>query len=423
MAARSVYNRTTARFSVNWRHPEVEPGDFVSLTHEKLGFVAKAFRVLSTEEGPDGATLVEAVEWNSGIALVAVYNPQTADGLAYSPTSGGNPATSAIIDMVADGVLTPSEKTGFCEALAAIANADANHYSVIKAKLPTGVGTPRQDYEDALAALSSFLTNFMGGIGLSHYYPSASQAQKDALYAWKLETTVVMDGSQAGGEAIRFAFAWVYSAQAKVDAAAAVSPAVAMTALSAPSVTAVTGTPSATTFLRGDGAWATPGGGGTVTGVTGTAPITSSGGATPAIGISAATGSAAGSMSAADKAKLDAATTAGTASTLVLRDSSGQISAVDFISSSDARLKRDVRNLAGSLARVLKLRGKSYRFKGDKAKVRRVGLIAQEVREVVPGVVFEDERGMLSVSYGPLVAELIEAVRELAGRLDRLEGR
>lgn len=46
-------------------------------------------------------------------------------------------------------------------------------------------------------------------------------------------------------------------------------------------------------------------GSGTVTSVTGTAPITSSGGATPAIGITAATTSAAGSMSAADKTKLD----------------------------------------------------------------------------------------------------------------------
>ena len=45
--------------------------------------------------------------------------------------------------------------------------------------------------------------------------------------------------------------------------------------------------------------------GAAVASVSGTAPITSSGGATPAIGISAATGSAPGSMSAADKAKLD----------------------------------------------------------------------------------------------------------------------
>lgn len=46
-------------------------------------------------------------------------------------------------------------------------------------------------------------------------------------------------------------------------------------------------------------------GGGGVSSVSGTAPITSTGGATPAIGITAATSGAAGSMSAADKSKLD----------------------------------------------------------------------------------------------------------------------
>ncbi len=50
------------------------------------------------------------------------------------------------------------------------------------------------------------------------------------------------------------------------------------------------------------------GGGGTITAVTGTAPIVSSGGNTPAISITAATTSAAGSMSSADKTKLDNAT-------------------------------------------------------------------------------------------------------------------
>lgn len=50
---------------------------------------------------------------------------------------------------------------------------------------------------------------------------------------------------------------------------------------------------------------ATGGGGGGVTGVTGTAPIVSSGGTTPDISITPATTSAPGSMSAADKTKLD----------------------------------------------------------------------------------------------------------------------
>jgi hypothetical protein len=53
----------------------------------------------------------------------------------------------------------------------------------------------------------------------------------------------------------------------------------------------------------------TGGGGGGLTAVTGTAPITSSGGNTPNIAITAATTGAAGSMSSADKTKLDNITT------------------------------------------------------------------------------------------------------------------
>jgi hypothetical protein len=62
-----------------------------------------------------------------------------------------------------------------------------------------------------------------------------------------------------------------------------------------------------TTNSSGGLSWTTPGGG-TVTGVTGAAPIISSGGTTPAISIAAATTIAAGSMSASDKTKLDAIT-------------------------------------------------------------------------------------------------------------------
>lgn len=61
-----------------------------------------------------------------------------------------------------------------------------------------------------------------------------------------------------------------------------------------------------------------------VASVSGTAPIQSTGGATPTISIDAATTSAAGSMSASDKTKLDDATSDATASKLVIRDGAGQ---------------------------------------------------------------------------------------------------
>jgi hypothetical protein len=64
------------------------------------------------------------------------------------------------------------------------------------------------------------------------------------------------------------------------------------------------------TKLDGIAAGAQPG---TVTGVSGTAPIVSSGGTAPAISISAATASVPGSMSAADKSKLDGVASGATA--------------------------------------------------------------------------------------------------------------
>jgi hypothetical protein len=68
-------------------------------------------------------------------------------------------------------------------------------------------------------------------------------------------------------------------------------------------------------------------GAGGVTSVSGTAPIVSSGGSTPAISITPASGSAAGSMSSADFTKLANATNANTNSAIVQRDSSGNFAA------------------------------------------------------------------------------------------------
>lgn len=66
------------------------------------------------------------------------------------------------------------------------------------------------------------------------------------------------------------------------------------------------------------------GGGGTVTNVSGTAPINVVNGTSmPVVSITAATTLAAGSMSAADKTLINGATNAATASTLVKRDASG----------------------------------------------------------------------------------------------------
>ena len=79
-------------------------------------------------------------------------------------------------------------------------------------------------------------------------------------------------------------------------------------------------------YHNGSG-WIDTSGSALVSSVSGTAPIVVTGTTTPTISINAATGSSPGSMSAADKTKLDAATAANTASTLVLRDGSNNFAA------------------------------------------------------------------------------------------------
>jgi hypothetical protein len=98
---------------------------------------------------------------------------------------------------------------------------------------------------------------------------------------------------------------------------------------------------------------------------------------------------------------------------------SGNITAQGNVTAySDRRLKNNIRAIENALDLVNAMEGVRY---DDLLGRERIGLIAQEVREVVPEVVFADHKGLLSVAYQNLVAVLIEAVKELSARVDELE--
>ena len=95
------------------------------------------------------------------------------------------------------------------------------------------------------------------------------------------------------------------------------------------------------------------------------------------------------------------------------------VTAADITAQSDARLKQNVRVIDNALSLVERMRG--VRFTRDSKDG--IGVIAQEMREVIPEVVLENsETGILSVAYGNLVGVLIEAVRELSAKVAKLEG-
>jgi hypothetical protein len=87
------------------------------------------------------------------------------------------------------------------------------------------------------------------------------------------------------------------------------------------------------------------------------------------------------------------------------------------ISQSDSNFKRDIQRIDSALAKVRQLGG--YTFKQQGSEVDSTGVLAQEVERVLPQAVYTDATGRKSVAYGNLVGILIEAIKELADKLDR----
>ncbi len=83
------------------------------------------------------------------------------------------------------------------------------------------------------------------------------------------------------------------------------------------------------------------------------------------------------------------------------------------IQTSDARMKEDVADLDYGLDEVMKLHPVSFTWKNDPAWGKKIGLLAQEVREVLPEIVKGDEDGTsMGIFYSGLVPVLIRAVQQ-----------
>jgi hypothetical protein len=99
--------------------------------------------------------------------------------------------------------------------------------------------------------------------------------------------------------------------------------------------------------------------------------------------------------------------------------SSGTCTGVDFIATSDQRRKTNIMSISNALDIVKELRGVYFTRIGETKQT--VGVIAQEVETVLPEVVHTDSEGLKSVSYGNMVGVLIEAVKVLLERVEKIE--
>lgn len=94
---------------------------------------------------------------------------------------------------------------------------------------------------------------------------------------------------------------------------------------------------------------------------------------------------------------------------------------------SDIKLKENIEVIPDALDKVKQLKGITFNYKKD-GKVS-TGLIAQDLEKVLPEVVYEvsdidnDEEKHLAVRYGNTVGLLVEAIKELSAKIEKLEGK
>ena len=98
--------------------------------------------------------------------------------------------------------------------------------------------------------------------------------------------------------------------------------------------------------------------------------------------------------------------------------------------SSDRRLKKYIKNIPNALEKVSQINGVTFEWKKTDEKMKKevhsheghdVGVIAQEVEEVLPEIVATRDNGYKAVYYEKLVPLLIEAVKELKAEVDELK--
>ena len=103
---------------------------------------------------------------------------------------------------------------------------------------------------------------------------------------------------------------------------------------------------------------------------------------------------------------------------IVANPSTGTLSATALTATSDERVKdiiEEVRDVDFSQLHTYR-----YTFKSDKTKTERVGLLAQEVQQVIPEAVI-DNNGTYALDYNAVVSALVAKVNQLEERIAQLE--
>ena len=96
-----------------------------------------------------------------------------------------------------------------------------------------------------------------------------------------------------------------------------------------------------------------------------------------------------------------------------------QMEAQTLIANSDVRLKQNIKKIRET--KLDAFDAVEYTFRSDKHERRRFGLIAQDVEEFYPELVYTGEDGFKGVNYQDIIALLVKENQDLKKRMNHLE--
>jgi uncharacterized coiled-coil protein SlyX len=97
-------------------------------------------------------------------------------------------------------------------------------------------------------------------------------------------------------------------------------------------------------------------------------------------------------------------------------------------SSSDIRLKENIQPIQNALSKIESISGNTYDWKAGYEEIHShkgndVGVIAQEIEEILPQIVTNRDNGFKAVQYEKIIPLLIEAIKELSAKIKGLENK
>lgn len=102
--------------------------------------------------------------------------------------------------------------------------------------------------------------------------------------------------------------------------------------------------------------------------------------------------------------------------------SEGTVKAQSFNAVSDKRLKENIVEYSPNKS-ILDLPIYSYNFISDEKKTKKIGCLAQDLKEICPEIVKEDDKGYLSIEENKIAYLLLDEVKKLKKRVDALEAK